>query len=162
MNIGLVGCGNISGIYLKNLSAVFSNTVIYACCDLDKEKAGAACEQFGIEHLMTFDEMLRCNEIDMILNLTTPQTHYTLCKQALLAGKHVYVEKPLSLTYAQGKELVALAQEKNLYIGCAPDTFLGAGIQTCIKVIKEGKIGKPIAGTVSRSRKLASVSRILL
>ena len=147
MNIGLVGCGNISGIYLKNLSAVFSNTVIYACCDLDKEKAGTACEQFGIEHLMTFDEMLRCNEIDMILNLTTPQTHYTLCKQALLAGKHVYVEKPLSLTYAQGKELVALAQEKNLYIGCAPDTFLGAGIQTCIKVIKEGKIGKPIAGT---------------
>ncbi|MBO5285516.1 MAG: Gfo/Idh/MocA family oxidoreductase, partial [Clostridia bacterium] len=75
-----------------------------------------------------------------------PPIHYTICKQALLSGKHVYVEKPLCLKYSEGKELVLLAKEKGLYLGCAPDTFLGAGIQTCKNVIDNGKIGKPIGG----------------
>ena len=147
MNIGLVGCGNISDIYLRNLTTVFKNTTIYACADLEEEKAKKAVEQYQIPHIMTLDEMLICQEIDTILNLTTPQGHYTICKQALLAGKNVHVEKPLALTYEQGKELVEIAQEKGLYIGCAPDTFMGAGIQTCIQLINDGAIGRPVAGT---------------
>lgn len=147
MNIGIVGCGNISDIYLKNLSTLFSNTTIYACADLDEEKVKAATEKYNIPHIMTFEEMLDCDAIDLILNLTTPRTHYALSKQALLKGKHVYSEKPLALTYAEGKELIELAKEKHLYVGCAPDTFLGAGIQTCSQLIQSGRIGKPIAAT---------------
>lgn len=147
MNVGLVGCGNISDIYLKNLTTLFQNVTIYACADLDEEKVKNAVEKYNIPNVMTFDEMLACDEIDIILNLTTPGSHYTLSKRALLAGKHVYVEKPLALTYVEGKELVELANEKGLYMGCAPDTFMGAGIQTCIEMIQEGKIGRPVAGS---------------
>lgn len=147
MNIGLVGCGNISGIYLSNLTNLFSNTTFYACADLDAHKAQSAAENYNIPHVMTFEQMLNCDEIEIILNLTTPKSHYEISKQALLNGKHVYIEKPLALTYAQGKELLEIAGEKGLYIGCAPDTFLGAGIQTCSNLIKDGEIGKPVAAT---------------
>ncbi len=147
MNIGIVGCGNISDIYLRNLTTIFKNINVYACADLDESKVKRAVEQYNIPHSMTLDEMLTCEKIDAILNLTTPGSHYSICKKALLAGKHVYVEKPLSLTYAQGKELIQIAEEKGLYVGCAPDTFMGAGIQTCIELINNGTIGKPVAGT---------------
>ena len=147
MNVGIVGCGNISGIYLKNLTTVFGNVTVYACADLDAAKAKAAQEKYGIPHVMTFDEMLLSDEIETILNLTTPGSHYALSKRALLAGKNVYVEKPLALRYEDGKELVAIAKEKGLYLGCAPDTFLGAGIQTCMRLIGEGAIGRPIAAS---------------
>jgi len=147
MNIGLVGCGNISDIYLKNLTTRFHNVTVYACADLDAQKVKNAAEKYNIPHIMTLDEMLECDEIDLILNLTTPKSHYSICKRALLAGKHTYVEKPLSLCYKEGKELIELAKERNLYIGCAPDTFLGAGIQTSCKLMEAGAIGRPIAAT---------------
>ena len=146
MNIGLVGCGAISGIYFQNLSTLFPNTRIVACCDLNEEKAKAAAQQWNIPKVATFEEMLADPDIDTILNLTIPRAHYSLCKQALLAGKNAYVEKPLALTYAEGKELVELAEEKGLYLGCAPDTFLGAGIQTCKALIDGGAIGRPVSG----------------
>ena len=145
MKIGIVGCGNISDIYFENLTSVFNNTEVFACADLDEQKAIAKKEKYAIPYVMTLDEMLECNDIDLILNITTPQSHYSITKKALIAGKHVYVEKPLALNYSDGKELVELAAEKGLYLGCAPDTFLGAGIQTCEKLIKEGKIGRPVA-----------------
>lgn len=147
VNIGVVGCGNISGIYFSNLTKVFLNTNVYACADLDRERAEAAKEKYGIEKIMTFEEMLKCDEIEIILNLTTPKSHYPICKKALEAGKHVYVEKPLSLTYEQGAELKKIADEKGLLLGGAPDTFLGAGISTCRKLIDDGYIGKPIGAT---------------
>jgi predicted dehydrogenase len=145
MKIGVVGCGNISDIYFKNLTSVFNNTEVLACTDLDEQKALAKKEKYAIPYVMTLDEMLECKDIDLILNITTPQSLYSITKKALMAGKHVYVEKPLALNYSDGKELVELASEKGLYLGCAPDTFLGAGIQTCEKLINEGKIGKPVA-----------------
>lgn len=75
MNIGLVGCGNISGIYLSNLTNLFSNTTFYACADLDAHKAQSAAENYNIPHVMTFEQMLSCDEIEIILNLTTPKSH---------------------------------------------------------------------------------------
>lgn len=148
IKVGVLGCGNISGIYFKNLTTVFSSFVsVYACSDLDGEKARAAAEKYGIEHIMTLDEMLACPEIDLILNLTTPGGHYPLTKKALEAGKHVYSEKPLALEYTQGKELCEIAEKNGLYLGCAPDTFLGAGIQTCAELIKRGEIGTPVSAT---------------
>ncbi|MBR7092249.1 MAG: Gfo/Idh/MocA family oxidoreductase [Clostridia bacterium] len=146
MKIGLVGCGAISGIYLQKLTGTFTNVTITAVADLNESRAREKAEQFGIPRIMTLDQMLADDGIDLILNLTTPRSHYSINKKALLAGKHVYVEKPLALTYAEGKELIEIAQSKGLYVGCAPDTFLGAGIQTCIDLIQKGAIGKPVGG----------------
>ncbi|WP_029502074.1 Gfo/Idh/MocA family protein [Lachnoclostridium phytofermentans] len=147
VNVGIIGCGNISNIYMQNITKLFINLNLYAVCDLDEEKAKVAAEKFQIEHVLTYEEMIHSSEITMILNLTTPKSHYSICKDALLAGKHVYVEKPLSLKLEEGKELVVLAREKKLLLGCAPDTFLGAGIQTCIKAINDGYIGEVIGAT---------------
>ncbi|WP_379131728.1 Gfo/Idh/MocA family protein [Paenibacillus sp. sgz500958] len=147
VKVGIVGCGNISGIYMENLSGMFSGTEVVACADLNEERAREAADKYGIPHVLTTSELLASDEIEIVVNLTTPKTHYEVCRQALEAGKHVYVEKPLSLSLEDGATLVALAREKGLFIGCAPDTFLGAGLQTCRKLIDDGFIGKPVAAT---------------
>lgn len=147
INVGIIGCGNISSIYLENLTQLFNNVNVYAICDLDQEKTKLASEKYGIDNIFTYEEMMNCKEIQIILNLTTPKSHFEICSDALEAGKNVYVEKPLSLKLEDGKKLVALAEEKGLLLGCAPDTFLGAGIQTCVKAINDGLIGEVIGAT---------------
>lgn len=147
VNVAVVGCGNISGIYLENLTQRFHNVNVYAISDLIEENVQAKSRQFGIERIMTFEEIIADPQVQIVLNLTTPPLHYPLCKRALEAGKNVYVEKPLSLKYEDGKELVALAEEKGLLLGCAPDTFLGAGLQTCRQVIEAGILGDIIGAT---------------
>ncbi|MDF9843464.1 MULTISPECIES: Gfo/Idh/MocA family oxidoreductase [unclassified Paenibacillus] len=147
VKVGIVGCGNISGIYFENLTKLFVNTEVYACADVFKERAEEAAEKYGVPHVWSTEELLASPDIQIVVNLTTPKGHFDVCKQALLSGKHVYVEKPLSLELAHGQELVELAAEKGLMLGCAPDTFLGAGIQTCRKLIDDGFIGEPVAAS---------------
>ncbi len=141
VKIGIIGCGNISDIYLQNLTSAFVNTQVWAVCDLVGERAAAAREKYKINRICTLEEMLNSDEIQIIINLSTPKDHFEICRRSLEAGKHTYVEKPLSLKVEQGLELVKLAKEKNLLLGCAPDTFLGAGLQTCRKAIDDGLIG---------------------
>lgn len=143
--IGFVGVGDISGIYLENITNMFRDMEVYAVCDLVKEKALKAQEKYNVPKLYdTMQELFADDEVDIVLNLTRPYEHFEVSKAALLAGKPVYSEKPLSATLKEGKELVQLAQEKGLLLGGAPDTFLGAGIQTCKKLIDDGFIGRPI------------------
>ncbi|MBE6732081.1 MAG: Gfo/Idh/MocA family oxidoreductase [Ruminococcaceae bacterium] len=145
MKIGMVGVGNISGIYLKNIHELFREIELVGICDLIPEKAERAKEQYpNLKIYKDMYEMFLDKEIDIILNITRPYQHFEVSKQALLHGKHVYSEKPLAATFEEGKELVRIAEEKGLMIGGAPDTFLGAGIQTCRKIIDSGIIGKPI------------------
>ena len=147
MNVGIVGIGCISGIYLKNLHNVFHGLRLVAVCDLIKERAEKAQKEYNIPKLYdTMEELFADPEIDIVLNLTRPYQHYEVSKAALLAGKHVYSEKPLGADLAEGEELVALAAEKGLIIGGAPDTFMGASIQTCRKLIDGGLIGEVIGG----------------
>ena len=143
LRIGIVGCGNISGIYLKNLSS-YPDTHVAACADLDLDRAKRAAEQHGVPKACSTDELLADPEIDLVLNLTVPKAHHAVAKAALLAGKHVYNEKPLTVERPDALELLALAKERGLRVGCAPDTFLGAGLQTCRKLIDDGAIGEPI------------------
>lgn len=145
--VGMVGAGNISGIYLKNFREVFKDVELVAVCDLIRARAEKAQELNNIPKLYdTMEELFADPEIDIILNITRPYQHYEVSKAALLAGKHVYSEKPLGADLAEGEELVRLAAEKGLTIGGAPDTFMGAGIQTCRKLIDEGLIGTPVGG----------------
>lgn len=147
LKVGMVGVGCISGIYLKNFAEVFRDVKLVAVCDLIRERAENAKKQYNIPKLYdTMHELFADSEIDIVLNLTRPYQHYEVSKAALLAGKHVYSEKPLGADLDEGIELVKLAEEKGLVIGGAPDTFLGAGIQTCRRLIDSGVIGDIIGG----------------
>lgn len=147
VKIGIIGCGNISGIYLENLTRTFANTEVFAVSDFSEERMAAAAEQYGIPNQWTAEQILSSEEIELVVNLTTPGEHYRICRLALESGKNVYVEKPLSLSPEEGRSLVELARAKGLLLGGAPDTFLGAGLQTCRKLIDDGYIGQPIAAT---------------
>ncbi len=146
VKIGIVGCGNISGIYFK-AGKTFRILDIAACADLDLGRARAKAEEHGVPKAYSVEEMLADPEIEIVVNLTIPNAHHAVCLKALQAGKHVYVEKPLSLTREQGQELLEVASAKNLRVGGAPDTFLGGGLQTCRKLIDDGWIGEPIGAT---------------
>jgi predicted dehydrogenase len=143
--IGIIGCGNISGIYLKRCGEL-ANLRVVGCADLMPERAKAKAEEFKVR-AMTVDEMLADPEIEIVLNLTIPKAHAAVALAALKAGKSVYGEKPLAVTREDGRKILALAKKKGLRVGCAPDTFLGAGLQTCRKVIDDGLIGEPIGAT---------------
>lgn len=145
MNVGVIGCGNISDIYLKN-APKFRDLRITACADLRAEAAKEKAERYGIRSLPV-EELLADPAIDIVLNLTTPQSHTEIDRRALEAGKHVYSEKPFGLDRESGKEILELAERNHLRTGCAPDTFLGGGHQTCRKLIDDGLIGKVVAGT---------------
>ncbi|MDO4475918.1 MAG: Gfo/Idh/MocA family oxidoreductase [Lachnospiraceae bacterium] len=144
MKAGIIGCGVISEIYLKNLTERYANPEIVACADLFMEKARERAEQFGIQ-AMTVDEMMADPQIDLILNLTTPLQHAEISLRALENGKHVYCEKPLAVSVEDGRRIMEKAAEKGLQVGCAPDTFLGAGVQTALKALRDGWIGQPVA-----------------
>ncbi|MHC5055591.1 MAG: Gfo/Idh/MocA family protein [Planctomycetota bacterium] len=143
--VGVVGCGNISGAYLKN-SKNYPAFEIAACADLDMERAKAKAAEHGAR-ACTVEELLADEEISTVLNLTIPNGHFDVARAALEAGKHAYNEKPLAIERDEGRALVELAREKGLRLGCAPDTFLGAGGQTCRKLIDDGTIGEPVAAT---------------
>jgi len=146
MKIGIVGCGNISNIYLE-AGKKFDVLDIVAVADLDLARAQAKAEEHGIPKAVYVDELLADPEIQIVVNLTVPGAHYDVCKATLESGKHTYVEKPLSLTRAQGRDLLETAAAKGLRVGGAPDTFMGAALQTCRKLIDDGAIGQPVAAT---------------
>ncbi len=145
MNVGIIGCGNICGIYFQNL-AKLSTTRVAACADIVAARAEAKAAEHGCR-AMTVEQMLSDGEIDIVVNLTVPKAHAPIAKAALKAGKHVYNEKPLTGQRDEAKEMLAIAQQGDLRVGCAPDTFLGAGIQTCRALIDAGEIGRPVAWT---------------
>lgn len=146
IRIGVVGCGNISDIYIQNLQAL-PGIEVAACSARTLAHAEKTAQKYHIAKAVDTDTLIADPDIDVVLNITTPKSHYDICRRALEAGKHVYAEKPLSIELEEGEALVALAKEKNLRLGCAPDTFLGGGLQTCRKLIDDGVIGHPIAAT---------------
>ena len=145
INVAMIGVGCISGIYLENITKLYTEINLLGVCDLVRERAENAKEKYGVEKIYdTMYDAFNDPDVDIILNLTRPYEHFAVSEGALLHGKHVYTEKPLGITIEEGERLFALAKEKGLRIGGAPDTFLGAGIQTCRRLIDEGFIGTPI------------------
>lgn len=144
MKTALIGCGMISKIYLENCCNRFNILEMVGCSDIKPERSAARAEEFGIRQ-MTNDEIYNDPEIELVINTTYQASHYIVAKEALQAGKHVYNEKMLAVTLEQAQELVDIAEDKGLYLGCAPDTFLGAGLQTARKLLDSGIIGTPVA-----------------
>ncbi len=141
--LGIIGCGNISGIYCQ-AGMKLHNIEVVACADLDHTRAKAKAEEYHIEAL-TVAELLKKGEIEIVINLTVPAAHAEVARAVLKAGKSVYNEKPLAVTREDARGMFKLATQKGLRIGCAPDTFLGGGLQTCRKLIDDGWIGTPVA-----------------
>ena len=142
VGIGIVGCGAISGIYMENITKMFKEIEIIGICDIVAEKAKAKSEEFGGLHIYKdMTELFKDPAVEIVLNLTRPYEHFDVTSAAIAAGKHVYSEKPLGATFEEGKKLMELAKAANVLIGGAPDTFMGAGIQTCRKLIDDGVIG---------------------
>ena len=151
LKVGVIGSGQISGIYLKNMINEFDNLEVVCVASKNFEHAKKRAEEYGIE-ARTVDALLADPEIDMAVVLTPVGTHYELIKQALLAGKHVYTEKTMTDSPEKAAELVALAKEKGLCLGAAPDTFLGAAWQTAREAIDSGLIGEVTSFAISGNR----------
>jgi predicted dehydrogenase len=144
LHVGVIGCGNISGIYLK-MSKTFKVLHISALSDMDPQRAQRVATEHNIERAVSVEDMLSDPNIDIILNITPPGAHAEIALRALAAGKSVYNEKPLAIRREDARQILDLASEKGLRVGCAPDTFLGAGHQACRRLIDEGAIGIPVA-----------------
>ena len=143
-NIGLIGCGNIAETYFKSQD-YFNNINFIACADINKVSADECAKKNNISS-MSVEDLLNHEEVDVILNLTIPQAHFEVSEKALKAGKHVYSEKPMAIKLSDAKQIIEIANQKNLYFGNAPDTFLGGGGQLSRKLIDEGNIGEVLTG----------------
>ena len=145
VGIGIIGCGNISGAYLKAMAG-FPILEVRALADLRPEAAQAAAAPRGLRGCAV-DDLLRDESIEIVVNLTTPAAHVEVGLLAIAAGKHVHSEKPLGLSVADANRLLEAAARRNLRVGCAPDTFLGGGHQTCRQLVDAGAIGRAVAGS---------------
>lgn len=145
MKVGLIGCGNISGAYLGNRSR-FPQLEMVACADVRDEAAERTAQTYGLRK-MSVDGLLADPEIEIVLNLTTPQSHVEINLRALEAGKHAYCEKPFGLDRDSARKVLETAERRGLRVGCAPDTFLGGGHQAARKLVDDGLIGKVCSGT---------------
>ena len=137
--VGLIGCGHIAETYFR-AHKYFNNFKIIKCADIKLEAAKKCAKKYGIKYL-SVNELLNNKEIEVILNLTVPSAHYEISSKSLKANKHCYCEKPMAVTFADGLKLHKLARKNKLYLGNAPDTFLGAGIQTSKELIQKNLIG---------------------
>jgi len=145
LHIGIVGSGFISRAYLR-AARDFPGVRIIACSDVNLAAAEEKAREFQIQ-AQSVDQLLANPEIDLVLNLTVPQSHGSVSLRAIESGKHVYSEKPLAFSVKEAKELLTAAKARNKRVGVAPDTFLGGGQQTARTFIDRGEIGTPIGGT---------------
>jgi predicted dehydrogenase len=145
LGIGVIGAGNISTTYMRN-AALFRGLRLVACADLSAEAAARRAAEHGLRPL-TVDGLLADPEVALVLNLTVPAAHLAVTEAALSAGKHVFTEKPLATSAADGRRLVAAAKARGLLLGSAPDTFLGAAGRRARRLLDAGAIGRPVAGT---------------
>lgn len=146
LKVGVIGVGNISEQYFAEFPKLPDLSLV-AVADLDRERAATVAAKQGVRAL-SVDELLGDPEVDVVLNLTIPAAHAEVAVRALDAGKHVYGEKPLALTTADGAAVLAAAERAGLRVGSAPDTVLGTGIQTARLALDEGRIGAPVAASV--------------
>lgn len=153
MKTAVIGSGRISGEYLRNMMHTFHNLEVVACSSANMENARKKAAEFGIA-AKTNEEIFADPEIELVVVLVPAPAHAGLIEQALLAGKHVYTEKTMTVELEDARHLVALAKEKGLYLGSAPDTFLGAAWQTARKAIDDGLIGDVISFSMNVNRNI--------
>jgi predicted dehydrogenase len=143
VGIGVIGAGVISDTYLENLAS-FPDTHVLAIGDLRPDAAQAKAAEHGVPVGGDVDVVLGHPEVEIVVNLTIPAAHADVAERAIAAGKHVWNEKPLALDRAGGQAVLDRAAAAGLRVGCAPDTFLGSGLQAARRLIEGGLIGEPL------------------
>lgn len=149
--VGIIGCGNIAPVYVRTLAELGWVNVAGFADGLPDRAAKFASDHVGVVGAqragiaMSVDAMLANPAIEAVVNLTPAHAHASVTRSALRAGKAVFSEKPLAENFAGGRELIDLAASNGVRLGCAPDTFLGAGLQTARDAIERGMIGEPIS-----------------
>lgn len=143
VGVGVIGAGVIAGTYLENMTAM-PDLVVHAVGDLVPEAAKARAEEYGIPAHGGVDVVLGHPDVEVVVDLTIPVAHAEVALAAIAAGKHVYNEKPLSLDLASAGQVLDAAREAGVRVACAPDTFLGAGLQTALRMVRRGDIGTPL------------------
>lgn len=144
VGVGVVGCGTISAEYLRSLTS-FPDLAVLGCADVDLERARRASERFGVPAAADIEALLGDPRIEIVVNLTPPAEHAGVALATLLVGKHTYGEKPLALETDQAQLVLRTAAERRLRVGSAPDTFLGPGLQQCLRLVEAGEIGEPLS-----------------
>jgi len=146
LRVGVVGCGTVSEPYLRNMNAS-PHVEVVACADQVPERALARGAEFSVPRACSVDDLLADPDVELVVNLTVPSAHAGISMAALAAGRHVYTEKPLATTREQGRNILEAAATRGLTVACAPDTVLGAGIQTCLRLMEERELGEPLAAS---------------
>jgi predicted dehydrogenase len=144
LTVGILGCGHVSDQYFRGCS-LFDGLHLVACADLDVERARRQAERYGIPKAYSPSDLFADAEVELVVNLTPPLEHARVTTEALRSGKHVWSEKPLAATLDEGRKVLATARECDVRVGCAPDTFLGPGLQTAARLVQSGWIGEPVA-----------------
>jgi predicted dehydrogenase len=140
MNLAIVGCGFVADYYLATLS-LHPELRVLGVMDRVAERAERLSGFYGVPKYQTLADLLDDSRVEAVLNLTNPGNHYEVSRPALLAGKHVYSEKPLAMGIDQAKELVELAESRGLLIVSAPCSLLGETAQTLWKVLRDQALG---------------------
>lgn len=146
LGVGVVGCGTISDTYLKNGPRLDALEFV-ACADLEPANAERVASAYGLTACST-EALFAHPDVDVVLCLTPPDSHAEVGLQAIAAGKHFYTEKPLATSVEDARQVLDAAEAAGVLVGCAPDTFLGAGIQTLRAAIESGAIGAPALAEV--------------
>ncbi|MBH5335905.1 Gfo/Idh/MocA family oxidoreductase [Streptomyces pactum] len=146
LRVGIIGAGNISGEYMRTLTRV-TGVRLVKIASRNTERARAAARGFPGVGVTTTEELYTSDEVDLILGLTTPEAHLEVARAAIAGGKHLYGEKPLATTAADARAILDAAARAGVRVGCAPDTVLGAGIQTARACLDGGAIGTPVAAS---------------
>jgi predicted dehydrogenase len=141
--VAVIGCGNISNQYLRNLSG-FPEVAVLFCADIDLGRAKAQAAAYDVPAAGSPQQALEHPGVQLVINLTVPAAHAEVASAAIAAGKHVWNEKPLAPDLASARDLLDQARSGGLRIGCAPDTVLGAGLQSARRLIGSGAIGTPL------------------
>ena len=140
MKLAIVGCGYVADYYVKTMQ-LHPELELIGVMDRNSERAEKFSKYFDVPTYDSFDELLADENVELVLNLTNPSSHYVVSKACLDAGKHVYSEKPLAMDFSEAKELVELAKQKNLYISAAPCSILNETAQTLWKALREETVG---------------------
>lgn len=146
LGVGVIGCGTVSEPYMQNMNSSPLLKMV-ACADEVPERARARAAEFAVPRACTVDELLADPAVELVVNLTIPTAHAGINLDALAAGKHVYCEKPLATTRADGVRILEAAEASGLTVSGAPDTVLGAGVQTCLRLLQKGELGEPLAAS---------------
>jgi predicted dehydrogenase len=146
VGIGIIGAGNISTQYLENLTK-FADVEVRFVADVLLDRAAEQAAAYGVASSGSVEELLDRDDISIVINLTIPAAHAEVDQQIIDAGKHVWSEKPIATDHASAAAVLESAKAKGLRVATAPDTVLGAGIQTALRAIARGDIGEPLSAT---------------